>query len=1141
LLEVLSGALEAAHVAGIVHRDLTPGNILFSSASPSPGDAGLDEGVPKISDFGLAKSFGPQALSSSDARTMTGDLLGTPAYMSPEQAAGRPGELGPATDIYALGAILYEMLTGHPPFRGVTAVETLQLVLGSEPVPPSRLRPGISRDLETICLKCLQKQPSRRYARALDLSEDLRRFLAGEPIVARPVGRISKIARWCRRKPLLASLVAMVATLCLVVVAGSMAAAVRLNQSARDRLAETRLAEARVHRLGRQLGRGERSLAALAEAARIRATPEVRDEALASLAQFDVKFARYGPTIAPGRAFMAFDPQLARYASGDAAGALFIHEAATEREICRIARPESISGVLFSPQGRYVACRLAGRYTVEIWFVGTAEPRLAVTELCDLRWGIGAVNFSSDGNLAAVGRPDGLVRVYDLKTGTQLSEMRAAGKISHLAFHPLRPQLAIATSECVEIRNCQNGRLLIQLDEAAESEFLAWHPQGTMLAASDREMGISLWEPDRLRRRGVLTGHAAGGLELGFNHSGTLLVSHSWDGSLRVWDPHWGKPLFETIGSNAYYLWFSADDRFWAGDVVDGQIRIWELPSEPAYRRLTPESKFDLGHFRTAAISPAHAARGRLLAVAMQHGVGFWDLRTGRPAGHLAIGEATDIAFDSAGNLFTADATETRFWAVRESAGAAGELRIGPPERVASVGTLSQLASSANGRLVGFSRLNSGGLILDRDRPDALVSLSPHADVRSIALTPDGTMAATGSHNRSLVKIWNTRTGEALHELNLPSSRVAFSPDGRKLLTTARGLELWSVGDWRRLWKGDGSSLSAHAFSPDGRLVAVDAGTGRIMIYAADDGRIIAQLDDPYPAALHSLAIGPDGRYLVGISRDLYHLFVWDLAGASRRLAEIGAVSELFPAGAPEVDKAAALSLAIDPGDADQQLLDELARSRSALADRPADGELLLRTGRLLCRLGRDDEARPVFSAAITAALPAASIELAACEMRGERWEAALEVLDRALSQPALAPALSASLCNTLAWFLSLAPAELRDPQKALALARRAIELDPGNRKHLAVLGLAFYRLGEHSLAVETLKLSLRDSNSPVFDLYVLALCQRAMRDAGSAADYTSRAEYLRETHSAEWSVPQRAELQRIREEVDETLKERAD
>ncbi len=380
-------------------------------------------------------------------------------------------------------------------------------------------------------------------------------------------------------------------------------------------------------------------------------------------------------------------------------------------------------------------------------------------------------------------------------------------------------------------------------------------------------------------------------------YSGTLLFSTAWDGSLRVWDPHWGKALFQTIGSDRYLLRFSADDRLWAGDVVEGQIRTWKLPDAPAYRRLTPESAFELGYYRTPAISPAGSARGRLLAVAMERGVGFWDLRSGRPVGHLPIGLTGDLAFDSAGNLLTADPDSILFWPVRESPEASDRLIVGPPQRLGSPGTLSQLACSANGRVVGLSRREQGGLVIDRDHPQAPIILAPHFDVRSIAISPDGTMAATGSHNGDLVKIWDLQSGTAIRELALGKSRVSFSPNGRQLLTTANGLELWSVDDWRPMWKGAGGGLSAHAFSPDGRWVAVDAGTGQLIIYAADDGQVIARLNDPYPTALHALAIAADGKSIVGLSRDLHQLFVWDIETVTHSsLANIEIKCELLAA-----------------------------------------------------------------------------------------------------------------------------------------------------------------------------------------------------------------------------------------------------
>src|SRR5437660_92269 len=175
-METLAQTMHYAHQRGIVHRDLTPGNVLLTA-----------DGTLKITDFGLAKM-----LIGGGIQTQTGVIMGTPSYMAPEQAAGKAKEIGPTADVYALGAILYEMLTGRPPFRAETPLETLHQVQGEEPVSPSRLLPKLPRDLSTICLKCLQKEPGRRYATAAALAEDLRRFRAGEPITAQPVGTLER-------------------------------------------------------------------------------------------------------------------------------------------------------------------------------------------------------------------------------------------------------------------------------------------------------------------------------------------------------------------------------------------------------------------------------------------------------------------------------------------------------------------------------------------------------------------------------------------------------------------------------------------------------------------------------------------------------------------------------------------------------------------------------------------------------------------------------------------------------------------------------------------------------------------------------------------------------------------------------------
>jgi predicted Ser/Thr protein kinase len=287
LVRKVAEAVEHAHQRGVLHRDLKPGNILLDEANE-----------PHVTDFGIALE-----LEAAAGLTLTGDVLGTPPYMAPEALAGGHSKSGPASEVYALGAILFHLLTGRTPFTGTSASEILHLVLTTAPPSPRLLNPAIPRDLETICLKCLEKSPESRYASAGELAEDLRRFLGGEEIRARPIVAPVRFARWARRRPAPAALLALLvlsalgATFAAVALERSRERAVRAEAQAREQLFEAQLARAESLRGSKRLGQRTDALAALAAAARIKVTPELRAAAIAALAQTDVRFVERQPRL----------------------------------------------------------------------------------------------------------------------------------------------------------------------------------------------------------------------------------------------------------------------------------------------------------------------------------------------------------------------------------------------------------------------------------------------------------------------------------------------------------------------------------------------------------------------------------------------------------------------------------------------------------------------------------------------------------------------------------------------------------------------------------------------------------------------------------------------------------------------------
>jgi tRNA A-37 threonylcarbamoyl transferase component Bud32 len=390
VVEQLARGIHYAHGKGIVHRDLKPANVLLT-----------EDGTPKVTDFGLAKR-----VEVGSGLTVTGAILGTPEYMAPEQAGGGGKRVGPAADVYALGAILYECLTGRPPFRAATALDTILQVVSQEPASVRQLQPGVPADLETICHRCLQKEPGKRYARAEDLAEDLRRLQAGEPIRARPVGSAERAWRWCRRNPMVAGLLTAVAATLLLGTGVATYFAIAARASAKQ--------------LERQLTRAE----GLVYAGRIdRAQQYWREgNAVAALDQLDRCRWDY------------------RGWEHD-----YLHTLFNASHLTLKGHMGPVRSVCFSPDGRRLASAsgdLRGKGEVKVWDAQTGEEQITLRGHTDL---VHNVCFSPDGRrlASAGGFIPGEVKVWDARTGQEQITLRGhAATVLSVCFSPDGRRLA---------------------------------------------------------------------------------------------------------------------------------------------------------------------------------------------------------------------------------------------------------------------------------------------------------------------------------------------------------------------------------------------------------------------------------------------------------------------------------------------------------------------------------------------------------------------------------------------------------------------------------------------------------------------------------------------------------------------------
>jgi WD40 repeat protein/serine/threonine protein kinase len=852
LIETLARAIHAAHQQQVIHRDLKPANILLTA-----------DGRPKITDFGLAKKL------DEGGRTHTGEVMGTPSYMAPEQARGRVAEFGPHTDVYSLGAILYELLTGRAPFRAATPMETLHQVVTDDPVSPSRLQPRTPRDLVTISLKCLQKEPKKRYASALELAEDLERFRNGQSIRARPVGIVERSLKWARQRPAVAGLLATVVTITLaafVVISWEL----RLTEDARRRTA-TALEDRETQLYFNHVSLAEREWLTN-HVARVE---DLLEHCPPELRHWEWRYLRrlcHSAVLSlPGRGSVAFSP-LGRRLAVPEGNDVHVRDAVTGTDVLVLhGHTGRLVAVAFGTEDQVASASLDE--TVRVWDL--KNPDRAPVVCPGHSSGARVVALSRDGRqLASAAEGGDQVFLREALTGAVRCTLECPppDTVTALAFSRDGNDLFSAGEEGTVRRwNSASGQERPPLlGHRGPVTGLAVSPDGKLLAASSADETVILWDVDRGKQVRTLLQHRRPVSAVAFSPDGSRVASAGGDlfqpSDVTVWNVESGRPEHVYRGHRGvvHSLAFQPNGTRLASADGDGTL-VWDSAGEQEARVLTCRQ----GPLNAVAVSPDGR---RLASVGADGTVKVWDEATGREVHTLRghEGQVAGVTFCGAGLLATAGFDQTvRVWDA--TTGEEQRRLDGHGDKVWGV------ASNADGSLLASCCEDGAVKVWERATGKELVQLAGHASqVSCVAFSPDGRFVASAGLDRT-VKLWSVTTGaevRALEGHSMAVSCLAFSPDGTRLASGGGNddreeIRVWDLHGNREplTLNGRTGKVLGLAFSSDGQRLASAEKDHTVRVWETANGQELLVLPG-HQGAVTRVAFGPADRWLVSCSLD---------------------------------------------------------------------------------------------------------------------------------------------------------------------------------------------------------------------------------------------------------------------------------